>query len=181
MSVPGSATIHLKVVTPLRLLVETDVESVALPSLEGEVGVLPGHRPLFVGIGRGRVRWRSGGEEEAFAVRGGYAQVRLPSSEIRKVHLECRATIGQLGNLDHQNIVIGKAGRKRHMGRRPHNRGTSMNPVDHPMGGGEGRSKGGHHPTSPWGKLSKGGKTRKPKAVSNAFIIRHRKKGPHVG
>ena len=76
MSVPGSATIHLKVVTPLRLLVETDVESVALPSLEGEVGVLPGHRPLFVGIGRGRVRWRSGGEEEAFAVRGGYAQVQ---------------------------------------------------------------------------------------------------------
>jgi len=76
MSVPGPATIHLKVVTPLRLLVEADVESVALPSLEGEIGVLPGHRPLFVGIGRGRVRFLSGGEEEAFAVQGGYAQVQ---------------------------------------------------------------------------------------------------------
>jgi F-type H+-transporting ATPase subunit epsilon len=76
MSVPGPATIHLKVVTPLRLLVEAEVDSVALPSLEGEVGILPGHRPLFVGIGRGRVRFRAGGEEEGFAVRGGYAQVQ---------------------------------------------------------------------------------------------------------
>ncbi len=89
----------------------------------------------------------------------------LPSGEVRRVHIDCRATIGQIGNADHMNISLGKAGRKRWMGRKPHNRGTSMNPVSHPMGGGEGRTAGGRHPCSPTGVLAKGGKTRKAQAV----------------
>lgn len=111
---------------------------------------------------------------------GDYAFVSMPSGELRKVHLDCRATIGSMGNSDHSNVVIGKAGRTRHMGRRPHNRGTSMNPVAHPMGGGEGRRGGGRHPCGPTGKLSKGGKTRPKKKWSNQLIIRGRKRGPHV-
>lgn len=111
---------------------------------------------------------------------GDYAFVSMPSGELRKIHLDCRATIGQVGNTDHANVIIGKAGRKRHMGRRPHNRGTSMNPVAHPMGGGEGRRGGGRHPCSPTGRLAKGGKTRQKKKWSNVFIIRGRKRGPHV-
>ena len=102
-----------------------------------------------------------------------------PSGEVRRVHIECRATIGSLGNPDHMNISLGKAGRKRHMGRKPHNRGTSMNPVSHPMGGGEGRTAGGRHPCSPTGVLAKGGKTRKRRKPSNAAIIRRRRPGPH--
>jgi len=110
---------------------------------------------------------------------GEYAVLILPSSETRKVHIRCRATIGQVGNLDYQHIRWGKAGRTRFKSRRPHNRGTSMNPVSHPMGGGEGRTGGGRHPCSPLGVLSKGGKTRKRKALSNQFIIRRRKRGRH--
>ena len=91
----------------------------------------------------------------------------------------CRATIGAIGNADHMNISLGKAGRKRWMGRKPHNRGTSMNPVDHPMGGGEGRTAGGRHPCSPTGVLAKGGKTRKKRKPSNSAIIRRRRPGPH--
>jgi large subunit ribosomal protein L2 len=94
---------------------------------------------------------------------------------MRQVRVECRATIGQLGNLEHKNIKLGKAGRKRHMGRRPHVRGVAMNPVAHPLGGGEGRSGGGRHPCSPTGKLAKGGRTRKPKKTSNRRILRRRK------
>ncbi len=132
--------------------------------------------------GRGGQLARSAGTYCQLQAREGeYAHLLLPSSEVRRVHVNCRATIGETGFAEHMNIKLGKAGRKRWMGRRPHNRGSAMNPVAHPMGGGEGRSKGGHHPTSPWGKLAKGGKTRKPKSVSNAFIIRRRKKGPHVG
>jgi large subunit ribosomal protein L2 len=110
---------------------------------------------------------------------GDYAVLVLPSGETRKVHVRCRATIGQVGNLDWQNIRWGKAGRTRHSGRRPHNRGTAMNPVSHPMGGGEGRTGGGRHPCSPKGKLSKGGKTRRRKAISTKFILRRRKPGKH--
>ncbi|WP_297830385.1 50S ribosomal protein L2 [Thermomonas sp.] len=110
---------------------------------------------------------------------GDYAILVLPSGEQRKVHVRCRATIGQVGNLDWQNIRWGKAGRRRYMGWRPHNRGTAMNPVSHPMGGGEGRTGGGRHPCSPKGKLSKGGKTRRRKALSNKFILRRRKPGKH--
>jgi len=105
---------------------------------------------------------------------GAYAQVRLPSGEIRKVHIDCRATVGQVSNPEHGNLKRGKAGRSRWLGRRPHNRGVSMNPVDHPMGGGEGRSSGGRHPCSPWGQLAKGLKTRKNVRTDN-MIIRRRK------
>jgi large subunit ribosomal protein L2 len=103
-----------------------------------------------------------------------YALVKLPSGEVRKVHIECRATIGQVSNMDHQNLAIGKAGRTRWLGWRPHNRGVTMNPVDHPMGGGEGRTSGGRHPCSPWGKLSKGQKTRNNKRT-DVMIVKHRK------
>jgi ribosomal protein L2 len=107
----------------------------------------------------------------------GCAQVRLPSGEIRKVHLDCRATVGQVSHTDHGNISIGKAGRSRWLGRRPHNRGVTMNPVDHPMGGGEGRTSGGRHPCSPWGQLSKGLKTRNNKRTDAMIIRRRGKKG----
>ena len=106
-----------------------------------------------------------------------YAQVRLPSGEIRRVHLDCRATIGQVSNLDHAKVSLGKAGRTRWLGKRPHNRGVTMNPVDHPMGGGEGRSSGGRHPCSPWGQLSKGLKTRKNKRTDNMIVRRRNAKG----
>jgi len=106
---------------------------------------------------------------------GEWATLLLPSGEMRQVRVECRATLGGLGNADHMHVRIGKAGRKRHMGRRPHNRGTSMNPVAHPLGGGEGRSGGGRHPCSAWGKLAKGGRTRSPRKNSNKRILRRRR------
>ena len=106
-----------------------------------------------------------------------WAQVRLPSGEIRKVHLDCRATVGQVSNADHNHISLGKAGRTRWLGRRPHNRGVTMNPVDHPMGGGEGRTSGGRHPCSPWGQLTKGYKTRNNKRTDGMIIRRRGTKG----
>jgi large subunit ribosomal protein L2 len=105
-----------------------------------------------------------------------YALIKLPSGEVRMVLLNCQATIGQLGNVEHENISIGKAGRKRWLGRRPRVRGVAMNPVDHPMGGGEGRSSGGRHPCSPWGMPSKGFKTRKRTKFSNRLIVKRRSK-----
>ncbi len=110
------------------------------------------------------------------AKEGNYANVLLPSGEVRRVHLSCKATVGQVGNLDHQNVKIGKAGRNRWRGIRPTVRGSAMNPVSHPMGGGEGRRAGGRHPCGPSGVLSKGGKTRKPRKHSNKHIVRRRKK-----
>lgn len=112
-------------------------------------------------------------------IEGDYALVKLPSGEIRKIHADCYATIGQVGNPDHINVMLGKAGRSRWLGIRGISRGMARNPVDHPMGGGQGKSKGGggwHHPVSPWGKLAKGGKSRRKKKYSNAFIIERRKK-----
>jgi large subunit ribosomal protein L2 len=130
--------------------------------------------------GRGGQLCRSAGTSATLTAREGrWAQVTLPSGEVRRVSSECRGTIGILGNAEHMGISIGKAGRKRWMGRKPHNRGTSMNPVSHPMGGGEGRTSGGRHPCSPTGVLSKGGKTRKKRKPSNAAIIRRRRPGPH--
>src|SRR5262249_47652343 len=105
----------------------------------------------------------AGGAAQLVAKEGDYAQVKLPSGEVRKVHTECLATIGQVGNIDHKNVSVGKAGRTRWLGRRPHNRGVSMNPVDHPHGGGEGKTSGGRHPVTPWGKPTKGAKTRNNK------------------
>jgi large subunit ribosomal protein L2 len=130
--------------------------------------------------GHGGQLCRSAGTSATLTAREGrWAQVTLPSGEVRRISSECRATIGMIGNAEHMNISLGKAGRKRWMGRKPHNRGTSMNPVDHPLGGGEGRSKGGRHPCSPRGVLAKGGKTRKKRKPSNAAIIRRRRPGPH--
>ncbi|MGE0785607.1 MAG: 50S ribosomal protein L2 [Sandaracinaceae bacterium] len=127
-------------------------------------------------IGKGAQLVRSAGTAaQLMAKDGDYAQLRLPSGEVRKVHVNCRATIGQVSNSQHARIHIGKAGRTRWLGRRPHNRGVTMNPVDHPMGGGEGRTSGGRHPCSPWGQLSKGLKTRHNKS-SDKFIIRRRGK-----
>ena len=104
----------------------------------------------------------------------GHAQVRMPSGEMRKFSEKCWATIGQVGNLDHENVVYGKAGRMRWLGFRPHNRGVSMNPVDHPLGGGEGKSSGGRHPVTPWGKKTKGKKTRNSKRTDSYIIKRRR-------
>jgi large subunit ribosomal protein L2 len=130
--------------------------------------------------GRGGQLCRSAGASATLTAReGDWAQVTLPSGEVRRVSSECRATLGAIGNADHMNISLGKAGRKRWMGKKPHNRGTSMNPVSHPMGGGEGRTAGGRHPCSPTGVLAKGGKTRKKRKPSNAAIIRRRRPGPH--
>jgi large subunit ribosomal protein L2 len=105
---------------------------------------------------------------------GNWAQITLPSGEVRRIPADCRATVGMVGNPDHMNVRLGKAGRSRWKGRRPHVRGVAMNPVDHPMGGGEGRTSGGRHPCSPTGKLAKGGKTRRRRKPSNSMIIRRR-------
>jgi large subunit ribosomal protein L2 len=130
--------------------------------------------------GRGGQICRSAGTSATLTAReGDWAQVTLPSGEMRRVSADCRATIGVIGNADHMNVSLGKAGRKRWMGRKPHNRGTSMNPVSHPMGGGEGRTAGGRHPCSPTGVLAKGGKTRKKRKPSNSSIVRRRRPGPH--
>ncbi len=127
--------------------------------------------------GRGAQMVRSAGMAATLSARdGNYAQIILPSGETRRVHVTCRATIGQVGNIDHNLVSLGKAGRKRHMGRRPHVRGTAMNPVDHPHGGGEGRTKGGRHPVSRTGVPAKGGKTRNRHKASDKFIIRKRGK-----
>ena len=161
----------------------------AILSSNEQVDILPGNAmPLrFIPLGTiihnielrkdkgGQVAKSAGSGAQILAKEGDYAQVRMPSSEIRKIHLNCRATIGQVGNLDHQNIDIGKAGRTRWRGRRPHVRGTAMNPIDHPHGGGEGRSKGGRHPVSPEGIPTKGFKTRRNKRTK-VFIIRRRSK-----
>jgi large subunit ribosomal protein L2 len=126
--------------------------------------------------GRGGVLCRSAGTSATLAARdANWAQISLPSGEIRRIPANCRATIGTTGNPDHMNVVLGKAGRKRWLGRRPHVRGTTMNPIDHPHGGGEGRTKGGRHPVSPTGKLAKGGRTRNRRKPSNSAIVRRRR------
>jgi len=126
--------------------------------------------------GKGAQMVRSaGGSAQLVAKEGDYALVKLPSGETRKVLLDCMATIGQVGNTDHENVTIGKAGRMRWLGRRPHNRGVSMNPVDHPHGGGEGKTSGGRHPVTPWGQPTRGYKTRNNKRT-DSFIVGRRKK-----
>lgn len=119
----------------------------------------------------------AGSSIQLMAKEGKWATLRMPSSEVRMVNVQCRAMIGQIGNTDHENVNYGKAGKTRWLGWRPHNRGVSMNPVDHPLGGGEGRSAGGRHPCTPWGKPTKGYKTRNPRKQSSSQIIRRRKKG----
>ena len=127
--------------------------------------------------GRGAQLVRSAGQVALLRSKDGdYAQIKLPSGEVRLINLACKATIGKVGNADHINVSLGKAGKKRYLGFRPHVRGVVQNPVDHPMGGGEGRSSGGGHPVSPWGKLAKGKKTRCPRKNSKRFIVERRKK-----
>jgi len=127
--------------------------------------------------GKGAQMVRSaGGAAQLVAKEGDYALVKLPSGETRKVLQDCMATIGQVGNTDHENVTIGKAGRQRWLGWRPHNRGVSMNPVDHPHGGGEGKTSGGRHPVTPWGQPTRGYKTRNNKRT-DGFIVSRRKKG----
>jgi len=127
--------------------------------------------------GRGGQMARSAGTRAQLTAREGkHAVILLPSGELRRIHVRCRATIGRIGNTDHQNVKLGKAGRKRHLGRRPTVRGTAMNPIDHPMGGGEGRTAGGRHPCSPTAVLAKGGRTRRRNHPTDKFIIRRRKK-----
>jgi large subunit ribosomal protein L2 len=135
---------------------------------------------IEIAPGRGGQIARSAGQQATLSNReAGYALVKLPSGEIRRIHETCFATIGQVGNVDHMNVASGKAGRTRWQGRRPHVRGMVMNPIDHPMGGGQGKSKGGggrHHPVSPWGQLAKGFKTRAKHKPSDRFIMQDRRK-----
>src|SRR3990167_5283875 len=129
---------------------------------------------LEIKAGRGGQMIRSAGTfGQLMAKEGRYAQVRLPSGEVRKVFIECKATIGQVGNIDHENVSLGKAGRARWFGRRPKVRGVAMNPVDHPMGGGEGKSSGCRHPCTPWGVPTKGHKTRNNKSTDK-YIVKGR-------
>ncbi len=171
------------ILAPQRLNVGDQI--VSGEQVEPRVGnAMPLHRcPLGYEVhnvemkpGKGGQMCRSAGSAARVSAKeGDYVHLVLPSGETRMIHRSCRATIGQLGNVDHNRIRIGKAGKKRHLGRRPHNRGTSMNPVDHPLGGGEGRSGGGRHPCSPTGKLAKGGRTRNPRKASSKRIIRRRR------
>ena len=127
-------------------------------------------------IGRGGQLVRTAGSGARLMAREGHwTQIRLPSGEVRRVHIDCRATVGVLSNADHGHVELGKAGRNRWLGKRPHNRGVAMNPVDHPLGGGEGRTSGGRHPVSPWGKPTKGYRTRTNKRTQ-VFIVSRRKK-----
>ena len=159
------------------------------PNVPAEVGnalplrVIPQGLPLHnieMVPGRGAQMVRSAGAAAiCTAIDKDYALVRLPSGELRRLHADCYATVGQVGNVAHEKVSLGKAGRGRWLGRRPHTRGMVMNPVDHPMGGGQGKSKGGggrQHPVSPWGQLAKGLKTRHRHKTSNRFIVEDRRK-----
>jgi large subunit ribosomal protein L2 len=145
----------------------------SLPLRHIPLGTMVHNIELKIGKGGQLVR-SAGAAAQLMAKEGAYASIKLPSGEVRLVHQRCRATIGQVGNMDHENVSLGKAGRSRWLGRRPHVRGTAMNPVDHPMGGGEGRGKG-NHPQSPWGVLAKGYKTRK-NVSTDKYIVQRRKK-----
>ena len=127
--------------------------------------------------GKGGQMVRSaGGQAQLVSKEGVYALVKLPSSEVRRVHVDCMATIGQVGNVDHENVTLGKAGRSRWLGRRPHNRGVTMNPVDHPHGGGEGKTSGGRNPVTPWGQPTRGFKTRNNKRTDDMIVNRKKAK-----
>jgi large subunit ribosomal protein L2 len=146
----------------------------ALPLRNIPAGTVIHNIEMHLGKGGQLVR-SAGGAAQLLAKEGDYAQVRLPSGEVRRVHVDCMASIGQVGNLDHENISIGKAGRKRWMGIRPTVRGVAMNPVDHPLGGGEGKTSGGRHPVTPWGQPTRGYKTRNNKQTDR-FIVKRRGK-----
>ena len=145
-----------------------------LPLLNIPNGTLVHNVEMKPGKG-GQMARAAGSAAQLMAKEGKQAHLKLPSGEVRMVPVDCRATIGQLSNVEQENVSLGKAGRKRWVGKRPHVRGVVMNPVDHPMGGGEGKSSGGRHPCTPWGVPTKGYKTRKPKA-SDRYIVKHRSK-----
>jgi large subunit ribosomal protein L2 len=146
----------------------------ALPLKNIPLGTLLHNVELKPGKG-GQIARSAGSSVQLVAKEGDYASVKMPSGEIRKINMECLATIGQVGNIDHENVSIGKAGRSRWLGQRPHVRGVAMNPVDHPLGGGEGKTSGGRHPVSPWGLPTKGYKTRNRK-LTDKFIVQRRQK-----
>ena len=146
----------------------------ALPLARIPLGLTVHNVELVPGAGARLVR-SAGNGAQLMAREGAFASLRMPSGEIRQVRAACQATIGQVGNADWNGIKLGKAGRKRWLGIRPTVRGVAMNPVDHPMGGGEGRTSGGGHPRSPWGQLAKGGKTRNPRKTSARHIVKRRK------
>ena len=143
-----------------------------LPLKNIPLGSLVHNVELRIGKG-GQIIRSAGSYGQLMAKEGDYAQIRLPSGEVRKILVECRATLGQVGNIEHENVSVGKAGRTRWKGRRPIVRGVAMNPIDHPMGGGEGRSSGGRHPCTPWGVPTKGYKTRKNRN-SDKYIVKRR-------
>ena len=147
----------------------------ALPLSEMPLGSYVHNVELKPGKG-GQLGRSAGTALQLMAKEGDYAQLKMPSGEVRMVRVECMATFGEVGNSERENISLGKAGRARWLGRRPRVRGVAMNPVDHPMGGGEGKSSGGGHPVSPWGQKAKGLKTRKQRKETNRFIIKRRKK-----
>lgn len=175
------------IVAPVGLLVGAKVQSGenaapeignCLPLKAIPFGLAVHNLELIPGSG-GQIVRSAGSSAVLMGIEGDYAQVKLPSGEIRRVHATCKATIGQVGNTQHENISLGKAGRARWLGRRPHVRGMVMNPVDHPMGGGQGKSKGGggrQHPVSPWGQVAKGLKTRQKHKPTDRFIVERRKK-----
>lgn len=144
------------------------LDNIPLGSIVHNVELQPGRG--------GQIGRAAGVEIQVMAKEGDFAQLRMPSGEMRLVRVGCYATIGQVGNLDHENVVVGKAGRSRWLGKRPSVRGVAMNPIDHPHGGGEGRASGGGHPVTPWGAPTKGYKTRKRKNRSNKYIVRRRNK-----
>ena len=146
----------------------------ALPLRNIPLGTVVHNVELRPGKG-GQMARSAGAAVQVVAKEGDYATLRMPSSEVRLVNLECFATVGQVGNVDHENVSVGKAGRSRWLGKRPHVRGVAMNPVDHPLGGGEGKTSGGRHPVTPWGVPTKGYKTRNRKAT-DAFIVTRRQK-----
>jgi large subunit ribosomal protein L2 len=146
----------------------------SLPLKNIPLGTLLHNVELKPGKG-GQIARSAGSSVQLVAKEGDYASVKMPSGEIRKINMKCLATIGQVGNIDHENVSIGKAGRNRWKGIRPHNRGVSMNPVDHPLGGGEGKTSGGRHPVTPWGMPTKGYKTRNSK-TTDRYIVQRRQK-----
>jgi large subunit ribosomal protein L2 len=147
----------------------------ALPLKNMPAGTIVHNIELRPGKG-GQMARSAGSQAQLVNKEGAIALLKLPSGEIRRVQVECMATVGQVGNVDHENIALGKAGRKRWMGKMPHNRGVTMNPVDHPHGGGEGRSSGGRHPVTPWGKPTRGFKTRNNKRTDKWIVTRKSKK-----
>ncbi|MFH1541336.1 MAG: 50S ribosomal protein L2 [Elusimicrobiota bacterium] len=173
------------IVCPLNLKVGDKIESGenveikignALPISNIPLGIEIHNLELIPGFGAKLVR-SAGGVAQIIAKEGDFAHIKMPSGEVRMISLKCYATIGQIGNLDHENIVLGNAGRKRHLGIRPTVRGTAMNSVDHPHGGGRGKSKGNNQPQSPWGQPAKGFKTRSKKKWTNMYIVKKKPKG----